>query len=199
MNKNIKIRRMTGIAFLVALVIELQFMSNYVTIGPVSITLSLIPIVIGAILYGPTAGAFLGAVSGIITIFAPSTQLFLQTNPVATVILCILKMTLAGLVSGFIFKLLNKKAFVVATILASIAVPLVNTGTFILGVLAFFMPLVQDLAGEGQNAVQFLFVGIIGYNFLIEFAAVSIFSPSILQLVRIFMKSHNFGSNLENN
>jgi len=63
--KNEKIRKITGIAIFICLVVVLQLFSNYVTFGPVSITLALIPIVVGSIIYGPMAGFILGAVCGI--------------------------------------------------------------------------------------------------------------------------------------
>ena len=65
---NNRIKEITGVGILASLVIVLQLISNYVTFGQISITLSLIPIVIGAILYGKNAGALLGAINGIIVI-----------------------------------------------------------------------------------------------------------------------------------
>ena len=54
MQKNQKaIKKLVGIATLTALVVGLQFLSNYVSFGSISITLALIPIAMGAILYGP--------------------------------------------------------------------------------------------------------------------------------------------------
>lgn len=197
MQNNIKIKRMTGIAMLSAIIVILQLISNYVTIGPVSITLSLIPIVIGAILYGPCAGAFLGIVNGFIVIFAPSTlSLFMPFNPWATVILCLLKMGAAGFVSGWIFRGLRKKNFPLSVILASVSVPLINTGLFALGTMAFFMPLVEQFAGEGVNVYQYLFLTFIGFNFIIELIVNSALSPALLYVVRIFARTHDIGVDL---
>ena len=54
---------MVGIAVLAALVVVLQLLSSVIKIGTVSITLTLIPIVVGAAFYGPGAGAILGICS----------------------------------------------------------------------------------------------------------------------------------------
>ena len=55
MKKN-NIRRMTGIAMLMALIIVLQFLGSVLTSASgFSISLVLIPIVIGAAVYGPKA------------------------------------------------------------------------------------------------------------------------------------------------
>ena len=61
-----KINRMVGIAVLSALVVVLQLLSSVIKIGTVSITLTLIPIVVGAAFYGPGAGAILGTVFGLV-------------------------------------------------------------------------------------------------------------------------------------
>ena len=63
MNKNVK--KMVGIAVLMALVVVMQFITSAIPpIGGFSISLVLIPIVIGATLFGPEAGAILGAKLG---------------------------------------------------------------------------------------------------------------------------------------
>ena len=56
MNNSRKIRRMVGLAALASMIVVLQLISNYIQFGPVSITLALIPNVVGAILYGPKGG-----------------------------------------------------------------------------------------------------------------------------------------------
>ena len=107
MNK-LKINKLVGIAIFMCLVVVLQLFSNYVTFGPVSITLALIPIVVGAIIYGPLAGFILGATCGLIVFFAPGTiALFWPYGIIKTFVLCILKTGLAGLVSGFVYKIFN--------------------------------------------------------------------------------------------
>ena len=188
------IQRMVGIASLAAITVVLQVIANYITFGPVSITLALIPLVIGAILYGPWAGAFLGALMGAIILTAPSTGSFLAINPFLTVVICLVKTGVAGMVSGFIFKALYRKNLTVAVILAAIAAPIVNTGLFAIGCMAFFWKTLQEWAG-GSNTLGFLFLTMIGINFIIEFAVNSILSPSIVYIVRIISRNYNIGAN----
>lgn len=191
MNKKQTIKKMAGLACLSAVVVVLQLFSNYIAFGPVSITLSLIPIVIGAIIYGPSGGALLGFINGIIVITAPSTlAVFMPFNPFATIAICLIKTTVAGAVSGLLFKLVEKKNMVLATILASIVVPLVNTGLFAIGCMLFFMPLLRDFAGD-SNVYGYLFLTFIGINFLIEFATNSILSPTVHYIIRIVFKKVN--------
>ena len=152
MTNSQRVKKLVGLATLTALVVGLQFLSNYVSFGSISITLALIPIAMGAILYGPLAGLFLGAVMGAIVIAAPSTQaVFMPVNPAATIILCLLKTAIAGLVSGLLFKLFafiakkqkdvkkKKILFAAGIIVAALVVPVINTGLFIVGASIFFM------------------------------------------------------------
>lgn len=194
MKNSRKIQRMVGIASLAAITAVLQVIANYITFGPVSITLALIPLVIGAILYGPWAGAGLGVLMGIIILTAPSTGSFLAINPFLTVLICLVKTGVAGMVSGFIFKGVYKKNLTVAIILSALAAPIVNTGLFALGCMAFFWKTLQEWAGD-SNILGFLFLTMIGTNFLIEFAVNSILSPSIVYIVRIISRNYNIGVN----
>ena len=190
-----KIKRMVGIASLAAVVVVLQLIANYIP-GPggVSITLALIPLVIGAILYGPTGGAILGVIMGGIILTAPSTASFLNVRPFITVVLCLVKTGVAGLVSGLVFNLLKKHNLTLAVIIASILVPILNTGIFSIGCMLFYMETLTLWAG-GSNAIAFLFLTMIGINFIIEFIINSVLSPTILYIVKIVSRNFNVGSN----
>ena len=78
--KNKSIKKMTGLSLLTAVTVVLALLSN-VTIGTVNLNLALIPIVVGACIYGPSGGLFLGIVDGALTCVAPSTlSLFMTHN-----------------------------------------------------------------------------------------------------------------------
>ena len=61
-------RRLTGTAVLIAVVIILQTMFGSIQLGTFTITLTMVPIIIGAILYGPLTGARLGLVVSVIVV-----------------------------------------------------------------------------------------------------------------------------------
>ena len=86
--------------------------------------------------------------------------------PIATIILCLLKTGVAGYVSGLIYELLHKQNNVLSIILASIIVPIINTGLFIVGTLLFFVPLLEQWAGS-SDIYSYLFLTLIGINFVI--------------------------------
>lgn len=184
--RRITTRKIAGTGLLFAIMIILQLIGNHVSIGPVSINLSLIPIAIGAIIYGPLAGLFLGAMNGLFCIFAPATlSLFIPISVPGTILTCLLKTSLAGFISGFIYKLLNKKNKVLSIILASLIVPIINTGVFALFSMTIFRSLLLEMSSDG-NIYSTLFIVMIGWNFVLEFGVTSLLSPIIVRIVNIY-------------
>ena len=190
MNKKITTQQIVGTGLLLALEIIFQVIGNYLQFGPVSINLSLVAIVLAAVLYGPLSGAILGFFCGVVVLFSPSTlAIFMPVSPIGTVIACLLKTTLAGLIAGFVFKLFKNKSQLVGIIIASILVPVINTGIFSVVCLLFFRPILAGGAGNESFArmMTFLIVGFIGWNFLIEIATTVVVS-TILGLVIVRRK-----------
>ena len=60
MEKRISTRTLTGVAIFTAIVVVLQFLGSFIRFGPFSISLVLVPIVVGAALYGHGAGRLAG-------------------------------------------------------------------------------------------------------------------------------------------
>lgn len=185
-------RTIAGLGVLTAMVVVLQLLSNYVQFGPVSITLALFPIAVGAMLFGPLGGLFLGLIDGALIISAPSTiSGFLAIEPLGTVITCLLKTGIAGLVAGLIFNLLKKKNIYLAIILASVLVPILNTGLFALAAITFFRKALLDGASQmGVGAVYMLFIVWIGWNFLLEFGLNAALAPAFLKLYQSIEPKH---------
>ena len=179
MNNGERIQKITGISILMTLAIVLTFISNYVPAGMVNINLTLVVIVIGACIYGPLAGLLLGVINGIITLIAPATlAVFFPLHPLLTILLCIVKTGVAGLVSGLLFKLFKsiKKEFI-GTIVSSIVIPIINTGIFIVGVLLFFL----DVYGDATTLITL----VLSVNFLIEFISIVVLSPAIYRIIKV--------------
>ena len=181
---------LTGI--LTAVVVVLQFFSGYIRFGPFSITLALVPIIVGGALCGPLSGAFLGFVFSVVVLINDAAAFF-AVDPFGTVLTVILKGTLAGLASALLYKALSgleadkplKK--MLRVFLSGIVCPLVNTGIFVAGCYAFFMPKVNEWAASlgYASGTNYLFFGMIGINFIVEFATVVILSPIIVRLIDI--------------
>lgn len=185
--KTFSSKQITGIAVLLALVIVLQAALGSITIGVVQLNFTLIPIVLGAILFGPFAGAFLGFACGVVVLvqvimgLAPFYVLIWANDPFITLLTCIVKTTVAGLVSGLLFNLLKKKNVYLALFVASGVVPVINTALFVLGCLGM-TDSVYVMAGD-VNVLKFILVGIVTFNFFIEFAINLIFSPALYRVI----------------
>ena len=93
-----------GLGLLTAIVVVMQFISMGLRFGTFSITLTLIPIVVGSALYGWSSGAWLGFVFGVTVLLTGDANLFLAVNIPGTIITVILKGTLAGAAAGFVHK-----------------------------------------------------------------------------------------------
>lgn len=183
------------LAVLVALVVVLQIWGGYIRIGATSLSFVLVPIVLGAVLLGPLAGAFLGFVFGLIVLIYGITGVDAFTNilfvdhPVLTSALCLVKGTAAGLVAGLLFKLISKKNAYAAIFVASVSAPIVNTGLFILGGLLMSGTLEANFVADGSTVIYFLIIGCAGVNFLVEFAINAVASPAIYTVVRVVGRS----------
>ena len=190
--KKDRIIRLTALAILTALVIVLQTVASGIRIGPIPISLTLVPSVVGAVLLGPAAGAGLGAVFGLITIIAgisgadEFTNILWAASPFGLIVVAMGKAVLCGLAAGLIAKALAKRE-TLGCILAALSAPIVNTGVFAIGMLTIFRPALQDFA-NGSNAVYYLFIVMVGVNFLVEFSVNAVLSAAIARIVQVGKK-----------
>ncbi|MBR6405437.1 MAG: ECF transporter S component [Lachnospiraceae bacterium] len=197
-------RTIAGLAILTAVVVVLQMLGSFIRFGPFSISLVLIPIVVGAALYGPLAGAWLGFVFSVVVLINDAAA-FLAINIPGTVITVLLKGTLAGFLSGIVYNLLKKWALVfknlekdkeswqinLGVVVAAIVCPVVNTGIFLLGCVIFFLPTIREwgAAAGYENVGAYMLYGFVGGNFLFELLFNLILSPVIVQIIRIGQRS----------
>ena len=179
--KKTNVKKMVGIAIMSAIVVVLQLLGSFIKFGPVSISLVLIPIVVGAAVYGPVAGAFLGFVFSIVVLLQPDTAWFYGMSFLGTVLTVLVKGSFAGFISGAVYKAFAKINTWIAVLLSAIVCPIVNTGIFALGCRLFFW---EGLAeAGGGNAVVFLFTVMIGFNFIAELLTNLICSPVIVRVL----------------
>lgn len=178
-------------ALMTALVVILQLMGAFVKFGMFSVSLVLIPIVIGAAVCGAGVGAWLGFVFGAVVLFSGDAGLFWAVNVPGTVITVLLKGIACGFFAGTVYRLLEKHNRYAAVMAASIVCPVVNTGIFLIGCSLFFMDTVSAWAaaeGFGDNAVRYMFLVLAGGNFLFELGLNIVISPIILRLLNIRKK-----------
>ena len=193
--KKAEIKRMAAISLLIAMIVVLQFIGGMIPpVGGFSISLVLIPIVLGAAVYGPKSGAILGAAFGTIVAINcvtgadPGGAMVFQANPVLCVIVVLLKGTLAGFVSGLVYKLFKGVNSYLAMLLAAIVCPLVNTGVFICCMYLFFIDVLAAWAGGG-DVLGYILTGLILANFVPELIINVVFSPAGNMIARIVQKN----------
>ena len=209
--KRTDVRKLAGMALLTAIVVILQLLGSFIRFGPFSISLVLIPIVIGAALYGAGAGAWLGFVFGLVVLLSGDASVFLVIHPVGTILTVLVKGTAAGLISGLVYQALSKAmrgsasgseenpapaktsaaGKLVPVLVAAIVCPVVNTGIFLLSCRVFFFPTILEWAASlgFETAGKYLIFGMVGGNFLFELLFNIVLSPVILRLLQIRKKT----------
>lgn len=186
-----KTQTVVGMGMLTALVAVLQLFASNIRLGPVGITLTLVPIIIGAALYGWKAGAWLGFIFGVIVMFTPDVAAFMAISVPATLVTVLLKGTLAGLCAGLVYTPIEKKNRTAAVVVSGIAAPIVNTGIYLLGCFMFFMEIVNGLAAANdmaENVLLYVIVGMVGWNFPVELAINLLLSSAVVFIIGIVKK-----------
>ena len=176
---------------LLAIEVVFQTLGNYIQFPfmPANINLTLVTIVLAAVWCGPVSAMILGFFNGIMALFSPSTiAIFMPINPAATVLVCLLKCTIAGLVASLIYRAFNKinriAGMTAGVILASIAVPVINTGLFSVGALIWFRPFLESgVSNDCPNIGAYLIFGVIGLNFILELVTTVVVSPAAAAIV----------------
>ncbi|MBQ8848862.1 MAG: ECF transporter S component [Clostridia bacterium] len=202
-SQNQKILRLVQLAMLAALVVVLQVISALIppVAGAVSITFTLVPVVVGAILFGVKGGAILGFAFGLIVLINCITgldiggNLLWSANPFFTAIICFIKGVMAGIIPALLYKAVKGKSETVgngrkfvAALVAALSAPIVNTGLFICGMFLLFNDTLYAWAGD-TNVITYVLVGLAGINFLVEFLINIILTPAIVRIVEVVKKN----------
>jgi uncharacterized membrane protein len=181
------IKRLTLVAMFTAIVAMLAYMGGFIKIGATaSISLTLIPIVLGGAICGPLVGAWLGLVSGAIFFATADAAYWLGLSVGGTIVTVLIKGLMAGLLAALTFKLLKNVNRYLAIVVSAVVAPVVNTGLFILGCFIFFFDnTVAGAASAGQSLFVFIMVGYIGLNFVLELLANILISPALLRILNV--------------
>jgi uncharacterized membrane protein len=188
---------MTYFSILTALVLVLHFTGIGIKLPFLStpVSLTLIPIVLCAMLLGPACGAFLGFIYGFVVYVSlgvmamdPFTNILFVNNPIITFLICTVKTSLAGFLSGVLYKLIKEKNIVAATFAAACIAPIANTGVFILGCLLIADTIASNFVAGGESVLYFIAIVLPGFNFIFEFLFNVLLSPTIHRIATIVSK-----------
>ena len=188
-NNSQSIEKLVLLALFTALVAILAYFGGFIKIGGLaSISLTLIPVVLGAAVCGPSAGAWLGGVSGVVFFLTADSAFWLGLSIPGTIITVMVKGILAGLLAGLAYNFFARWNRYLAVMVSAIVAPVVNTGVFIIGCFLFFTDtLTSGAAGASMSVGAYLLVFFVGLIFVFELLSNIIFSPVIVRLLDIYL------------
>lgn len=180
-------KKLVLLALLSAIVAVLAYYGGFIRIGGLaSVSLTLIPVVIGATVCGPLAGAWLGAVAGAMFFATPDAAFWLGLSIPGTITTVMVKGVLSGLCAGLAYQSLQRFNRYVAVIASAVICPVVNTGIFLLGSLVFFMDSVSGGAtAEGLSVGMYLITFFVGLNFVFELILNIVVSPAMVRILDV--------------
>ena len=181
--KRLDTRRMVLLAMLSGILLIMSFTPlGYLNIGPLAISLNMIPVAIGAVALGPGGGAFLGAVFGITSCLqcvgiggiSQMGVILFEISPILTIIQRFFTRLLAGWLTGFVYKWLHKSRFLLASYIAGFSAALFNTVFFMAALVLLFgyTEYLQNLIA-GRNVFLFIF-SFVGINAVVEMFAATV-------------------------
>lgn len=185
--QQISTKQMTLGALLTAMVVVLQLLGSFIRFGTFSVSLVLVPLVIGAATCGPLIAAWLGLSFGVTVLLSGDAALFLSIHAPGTILTVLLKGILCAFAAAVVYKLLERVHLYVAVVAAAVVCPIVNTGVFLIGCRLFFWETIVEWgngAGFANPAVYALLI-LVGANFLFEMAFNLLLSPVIVRLLKI--------------
>lgn len=196
--------KLVQLAVLSAIIIIMSLTPlGYLQIGPLSIALVTIPVVIGAMVVGPSGGFILGAVFGITSFVQcfgkdPFGTALFEINPFFTFLMCVPTRILMGGFCGLIFKGLRKvdKSKTVCYFASGLCGALLNTIFFMSVLILCFWntEYIQNIAsGNGATTVLLFIVAMVGLNGIVEMIACAILGGGISKLLNLVIKKTSDG------
>ena len=186
MNKSMDVRALAILGLMTALLILFSFTPiGTIPIGPLSITLNVIPVAVAAIALGPAGGLIIGCVFGLLSflqclgIGIPSGMgaMLFSIDPFLAFIQRFIPRALDGFLVGVIFRALEKKpGFRPACFIAGFCSAFLNTAFFMSALVLLFgnTEYVRGLM-NGRNFLVFV-CAFVGVNAVVEMLVCTVVS-----------------------
>lgn len=185
-----KTRQLTQLSLLIALEAVMAFTPlGFIMIPPISITILHIPVIIGAILMGPTYGGILGGAFGVLsmikaTFFAASPadllfSPFASGAPVQSAVMCIVPRILLGVAAALLYQLLRQVTKDIAAMAVSCILATLLHSVMVLGAMWLFfqaMPL-RDV-----------FVTVASLNCIVEMLAAGVVGTAVCKPLMAYLR-----------
>lgn len=194
-NMSAKTLKMIQLALLTAIIVLMAFTPvGFIRTPGLEITLIGIPVVVGAVLLGPSGGAILGAVFGLCSFLqcfgmSPFGAVLLGINPFWTFVVCFVPRTLMGWLPALIFKGLRKvdKTRFFSFLAACLGGALLNTILFMSALMLFFGQSEYILSMQGSMNVFAFVLAFVGVNGLIEAIVCAVVGTAISKALYMFL------------
>lgn len=187
--KKLSIRNFVVLALLIAILLLMSITPlGYLNIGPLAITLNVVPLAVAAVALGPAGGLICGCVFGLTSFLqclgvggssAMGVMLF-SINPFLAFVQRFVPRALDGLLLGWIYRGLSKKAKpYVACAITGFLSAFLNTLFFMTALLVLFggTEYVQGLVA-GRNLLVFV-CAFVGVNAVAEMAAATVLTGAV--------------------
>lgn len=170
-----------------------------IPVGPLVMTLAMIPIAIGAMLLGPLGGAILGTVYGFTSLYdamtgaSLMTGVFFQLSPILTIILCVVIRGFVGAATGWLFQLFKKldPHRIWCYFAGGLAAPMLNTILF-MGYIVLVFYQTEYIQGKvvekgAANPLMFIIL-MVGVQGLVEWISGCIVAGGVTKAVAHALK-----------
>lgn len=187
--KKLSIRNFVVLALLIAILLLMSMTPlGYLNVGPLAITLNVVPLAVAAVALGPVGGLICGCVFGLTSFLqclgvggssAMGVMLF-SINPFLAFVQRFVPRALDGLLLGWIYRGLSKKAKpYVACAITGFLSAFLNTLFFMTALLVLFggTEYVQGLVA-GRNLLVFV-CAFVGVNAVAEMAAATVLTGAV--------------------
>lgn len=204
MNTKSDTKRLVLLAVLMGILLVMSYTPlGYLNIGPLAISLNMIPVAIGAVALGPSGGAILGAVFGITSCLqcvgvggtSAMGALLFEINPLLAIIQRFVPRLLAGWLAGVVYVIAKKwsKSQAVLTapgFITGFAAALLNTVLFMTALVLLFgwTDYLQGLIA-GRNIFVFV-CAFVGINAVVEMLASTLVVGAVVAALK---KTHLIG------
>jgi uncharacterized membrane protein len=188
--KNTKVLYMVKVSLLLAVILLMSLTPlGYLRVGPMEITFLCVPVAVGAVLLGPSAGAVLGLAFGVTSFIKAVTDplfgVIVLDSPWLAALVCIVPRVIIGPAAAFVPRFLLKidKTRIFAYAAAGLVCSLLNTVLFLSGIIFVLGGLLTRLAGMPAEMVVTVFVGVGVANGLPEAAAATLLTAAVCKAV----------------
>lgn len=191
--RNSKTKDLVLLGVLTAVLLVMAYTPlGYLNIGPLAITMNIIPVAIAAIALGPAGGAAVGAVFGItsflqcIGVGGTSTMgvILFEINPVLAFVQRFIPRVLTGFLAGWVYRLICSKSTgttgkVTGCFVTGLCTAFFNTALFMLSLVGLFgnTEYVTELMA-GRNVLVFI-CAFVGINAVTEMIASTLVSGAV--------------------